>query len=109
MSAFRDRIFELESEIAILSEKDKDINLVNEKLEVLRLSNARKDAIIRSQKDTLEKAQVELLSFKEISSSREADFEKHKGYVVHSVLSIIESNQCVQVTATSSERIREKM
>jgi hypothetical protein len=82
LNAFRDRIFELEGEVASLSEKDNDVKLVTEKLEVVRLSNARKDALIKSQKETLERLQVELLSFKEIAASREADFEKHKGYVV---------------------------
>ena len=85
LSAFRDKIFELERELSVLRERDEDIKTASEKIEVLRLSNSRKDAMVKSQKENLERMQVELLSFKEIAASKESDLEKHNRHVLSTV------------------------
>lgn len=77
LSSFRDKIFELEGQVATLSAKHDDAKELAEKLELAKVSNTRKEALVKSQKENIERLQVELLSFKEIATSRELDLEKH--------------------------------
>ena len=77
MTASKEKVGELEREVRALEAAATKRKAVEDKTEAMRLALARKDALLRSQKEQLEATRVELLSLQEITSSRKADGDKH--------------------------------
>jgi hypothetical protein len=66
----------LEKENRTLQEENERLKEVQDKSDSLRLSLSRIEAMIKSQKDSIEKLRVELLSVKEIATAKRIEMEK---------------------------------
>ena len=76
ITASKEQVVELERKIKTLEIEAEKHKAHADKTDVMKLALARKDALIKSQKEQLEQLRVELLSFQEIASSRNLDGEK---------------------------------
>lgn len=76
LAACKEKIEELETRQKRSAVEEEQSSQLNEKIENLKLTLSRKEILIKSYKEQIEKMKVEILSQKEIYESHRSDFEK---------------------------------
>ena len=76
LSAYKEKIDELEAAQKQSATEEGQVSQLNEKIEHLKLTLSRKDILIKSYKEQIDKMKVEIMSQKEIYESHRDDFEK---------------------------------
>jgi chromosome segregation ATPase len=76
VGSMKDKISELEAELALLREEGQRLRRTSDRAEATRAALARKDALFRSQKAALEKVKAELDDVREDANSRLAEGER---------------------------------
>jgi len=76
VGSMKDKISELEAELALLREEGERLRRTSDRAEATRAALARKDALFRSQKAALEKVKAELEDVREDANGRLAEGER---------------------------------
>jgi chromosome segregation ATPase len=80
LSALREKITSLEKQIVEIQEEKDQLKKLVESSELLRADLSRKDAVIKSQREALQKARESLSYTQESSATKTNDLEKQIRY-----------------------------